>query len=164
MAVFLILFGFILAAWNSETVMGGMMGHHDESTGFPFGTLVALLGVLLFIVAIIIFRAMRPQERVLAQPVPYSSGQPRQQVESNGVTREDLHNLTLKLLNGDERKMYRLIMEGGGSVLQKDLVARGMFSGAKVTRLLDKLENKGLIVRERYGSTNRIRISDNLKE
>ena len=43
-------------------------------------------------------------------------------------------------------------------MLQKNIVAKRIFSQAKVTRLLDKLENRGLIVRERYGMTNKIRI------
>ena len=33
-----------------------------------------------------------------------------------------------------------------------------MFSKAKVTRVLDRLEAKGLVVRERSGMTNRVRI------
>jgi len=62
------------------------------------------------------------------------------------------------LLTGDERRMFGEIVESGGEVLQKDLVAKGSFSKAKVTRLLDKRERKGLIVRERYGATNKIKI------
>ena len=68
--------------------------------------------------------------------------------------------LALRLLTGDERKLYRRIVEAGGIVLQKDLVGAGLFSGSKVTRVLDRLEGKGLIQRERHGMTNRIRLSD----
>jgi len=68
--------------------------------------------------------------------------------------------LALRLLTGDERKLYRRIVEAGGTVLQKDLVGAGLFSGSKVTRILDRLEAKGLIQRERHGMTNRIRLSD----
>ncbi len=38
------------------------------------------------------------------------------------------------------------------------LVASGEFSKSKVTRLLDRLESRGLIVRERSGMTNRVRL------
>ena len=74
---------------------------------------------------------------------------------------EPISELTLvKLLGEDERRMYLEIRERGGEVLQRDLVALGTFSKAKVTRVLDKLESKGLIVRERSGMTNRVRIVD----
>jgi hypothetical protein len=68
--------------------------------------------------------------------------------------------LALRLLTGDERKLYRRVVEAGGIVLQKDLVGAGLFSGSKVTRVLDRLESKGLVQRERHGMTNRIRLSD----
>ena len=65
----------------------------------------------------------------------------------------------LKALEEDERRLYLLIREGGGQVLQRELVANGSFSKSKITRLLDKLERKGLVVRERSGATNRIRLT-----
>jgi uncharacterized membrane protein len=64
----------------------------------------------------------------------------------------------MKLLNRDERQMYLEIRNRGGTVLQRDLVALGLWSKAKVTRVLDKLEAKGIVVREAHGMTNRVRI------
>ena len=64
----------------------------------------------------------------------------------------------VKLLDEDERRMYLEIRERGGELLQRDLVALGTFSKSKVTRVLDKLERKGLVVRERHGMTNRVRL------
>lgn len=66
----------------------------------------------------------------------------------------------LRLLSEDERAVYRRLMHEGGEILQKDL--RGMlpFSGPKLTRVLDRLERKGLVVRERYGMTNRVRLKE----
>lgn len=58
----------------------------------------------------------------------------------------------------DELEIYLLIREEGGEMLQKNIVAKRIFSQAKVTRLLDKLENRGLIVRVRHGMTNKIRL------
>jgi hypothetical protein len=73
-------------------------------------------------------------------------------------------DIVLRLLAGDERRLYRRVVEAGGTMLQKDLVGAGPFSGSKVTRLLDRLEAKGLISRERHGMTNRIRLSDGWRE
>ena len=56
--------------------------------------------------------------------------------------------------------MYRTILNGGGEVLQKDLMEKAKMSNAKVTRMLDRLEGKGLIIRERHGMTNKVRINE----
>ena len=62
----------------------------------------------------------------------------------------------LHLLDGDKRKLFNEIVEAGGEILQSDLNANTGFSKAKVTRVLDYLELKGLIVRKSYGMTNKI--------
>lgn len=64
----------------------------------------------------------------------------------------------VKLLDGDERRMYLELRDHGGQMYQRDLVALRIFSKAKVTRVLDKLESKGLVVREAHGMTNRVRL------
>jgi len=64
----------------------------------------------------------------------------------------------VKLLDDDERRMYLELRDHGGQMFQRDLVALGVFSKAKVTRVLDKLEAKGLVVREAHGMTNRVRL------
>lgn len=69
----------------------------------------------------------------------------------------------VKLLDEDERRMYLEIRSHGGQMFQRDLVALGMFSKAKVTRVLDKLESKGLVVREAHGMTNRVRLTGAVK-
>ncbi len=66
----------------------------------------------------------------------------------------------VKLLGEDERRMYLELRNHGGQMYQRDLVALGVFSKAKVTRVLDKLEAKGLVVREAHGMTNRVRLTN----
>lgn len=74
-------------------------------------------------------------------------------------TGRELHEFVLRLLDGDERRLMRVILESRGDVLQRDLVAATAFSDAKVSRLLDRLEERGLVVRERQGMTNRVRVT-----
>jgi uncharacterized membrane protein len=64
----------------------------------------------------------------------------------------------LRMLSADELRLYEIIRDAGGELLQMHVVSAKIFSKAKVTRLLDKLEKRGLVVRERHGMTNRIRI------
>ena len=66
--------------------------------------------------------------------------------------------LVLRLLTGDERAMFKAIMDTGGEALQKDLMERTKMSNAKVSRILEKLEQKGVVSKERHGSTNKVRI------
>lgn len=67
-------------------------------------------------------------------------------------------SLVLRLLNGDERTIFRTIKESGGEVLQRDIVVTTKMSEAKVSRVLDRLVEKGLVVKERNGMGNKVRI------
>ena len=62
----------------------------------------------------------------------------------------------LRLLDGDKRKIFNEIVEAKGEILQSELHTKTGFSKAKITRILDYLEIKGLIVRKSYGMTNKI--------
>lgn len=73
----------------------------------------------------------------------------------------ELSDLAIRLLDGDEQRLMRMIVEAKGSILQRDLVRITTFSDAKVSRLLDRLERRGLIIRERHGMTNRVRLTLN---
>lgn len=69
------------------------------------------------------------------------------------------HNfLVLRLLTGDERTMFKAIMDSSGEALQKDLIVRTKMSNAKVSRVLGRLEEKGVVTKDRHGATNKIRI------
>ncbi|MDH3364603.1 MAG: hypothetical protein OEM29_01140 [Thermoplasmata archaeon] len=67
--------------------------------------------------------------------------------------------IILRLLTGDERIMFKAIMDAGGAALQKDLIKSTKMSNAKVSRVLDRLQEKGVITKDRHGSTNRVKIS-----
>jgi uncharacterized membrane protein len=62
----------------------------------------------------------------------------------------------LRLLDGDKRRIFEEIVEAKGEILQSELHTKTGFSKAKITRILDYLEVKDLIVRKSYGMTNKI--------
>ncbi|UCE92025.1 MAG: hypothetical protein JSV90_02470 [Methanobacteriota archaeon] len=66
--------------------------------------------------------------------------------------------LVLRLLSGDERTMYKAVMDAGGEALQKNLIKATGMSNAKVSRVLDRLDEKGVITKQRHGSTNLVKI------
>jgi DNA-binding MarR family transcriptional regulator len=79
----------------------------------------------------------------------------RERVEEEKIEEE---LLILRLLSGDERIVYQIILDAGGQILQKDLVARSKMSNSKVSRTIDRLDGRGVLVRERCGASNRLRI------
>ena len=101
-------------------------------------------------------RAPPPPEDAVTQ----AAESPKEETISPGPeerTRETY--LVLRLLTGDERTMYKAIMDAGGKALQKDLIKSTRMSNAKVSRVLDRLLEKGVISKERYGSTNMVKLS-----
>lgn len=90
------------------------------------------------------------QERAAAAPKPEEMPSPDEAAEKN--------YLILRLLMGDERVMFKAIMDSGGEALQKDLILKTKMSNAKVSRVLDKLAQKGVVTKERHGATNKVKI------
>jgi uncharacterized membrane protein len=140
-------------------MMGGMMGGGTGPAAEPGGLewVVLLVSVGFFLSAVVLL----VRGRSIGPPAPPASvSQPSvRPPEAVAPEAKPLPELTLvKLLDEDERRMYLEIRDHGGSILQRDLVELRTFSKAKVTRLLNKLERRGLVVRERHGMTNRVRI------
>src|SRR5574341_2320882 len=63
--------------------------------------------------------------------------------------------LAASILEGDEKVLFREIVDNDG-ILQRELVIKSGFSEPKVSRLLDKIERRGLIIRQRDGMGNRV--------
>lgn len=61
-------------------------------------------------------------------------------------------------LKPDEKKVFEEIINSNGEILQNALVLNSNLSKVKVTRILTRLESRGLISKERHGLTNRIKI------
>jgi uncharacterized membrane protein len=57
-------------------------------------------------------------------------------------------------LDADERKVVEALQEAGGSSFQSEVIKRLGYSKVKVSRILDKMEQKGLLERKRRGMAN----------
>ncbi len=151
----------------------GMHGDHwypANSGPSPLWWVLLVASLASFLVAagvLIRGRALRPAATSPppAIPAPASAPEPagpafRSSAGAHPASADEgLTELTLmKVLNGDERRIYLEVRGHGGVMTQKDLAGLGMFSKAKVSRVLDRLEAKGIVVRERNGMTNRVRI------
>jgi uncharacterized membrane protein len=65
--------------------------------------------------------------------------------------------LAANILEGDEKVLFQNVVDGG-MILQRELVLKSGFSEPKVSRLLDRLERRGLIIRQRNGMGNKVLI------
>ncbi|MBT4604717.1 hypothetical protein HOC01_03695 [archaeon] len=74
---------------------------------------------------------------------------------SKKISMSKKQETTLAMLEGDTRRMYLFILERE-YCLQKDLVYELGMPKVKVSRLLDKLSEKGIVQRISYGKTNKI--------
>ena len=59
-----------------------------------------------------------------------------------------------KTLNPDERKLYQIMIDSEGVMFQSELVEKSGYPKVKVSRLLDKMEARGLLERRRRGMAN----------
>jgi hypothetical protein len=62
----------------------------------------------------------------------------------------------LRQLTGDEKKVYETVVEAEGVMFQGELVEKSGFPKAKVSRILDRMEARGLIERKRRGMSNAV--------
>lgn len=61
---------------------------------------------------------------------------------------------SVKSFNDDEKKVYDVLVDAEGFIFQNDLIRKTGYSKVKISRILDKLEVKGIIERRRRGMAN----------
>jgi uncharacterized membrane protein len=177
----IILLGYAIFSQQPEEEVTPGMGDRQVYTSFDL-TLVVVSSFIIAVAIMFIFLreeyeplppSMKPylpppppkdergpavlQEAGPAAEKTVSEQQPPREADSEEKKRETY--LVLRLLTGDERTMFRTILDSGGEALQKDLMQRTKMSNAKVSRVLDRLVEKGVISKERHGSTNKVRIA-----
>jgi uncharacterized membrane protein len=149
---------------------GGHMGDITRTAYEALNIVLAILGTAMAAVSGTALIAPRmvagpPPRRSHEVPVTEATTGVAPAAEGEGVrtshtaTAPDDNRLILRLLTGDEREVFRLLVDAGGEQLQRDIVADSNMSDAKVSRVLDRLEEKGLVARERRGMGNMIRIA-----
>ena len=82
----------------------------------------------------------------------FAKDEERKPITPKKIEKRD-YSKVLKELSDDERHVMNKLIDAQGSVFQSDLVS-DVHTKVKVTRILDRLEGKGLIERKRRGMTN----------
>ncbi len=70
----------------------------------------------------------------------------------------------LKFLNYNENKVVKKLIENNGTVLQSDISRMPGMGKVKAHRILKDMKIKGIISMEKYGKTNRINLSEDVKK
>ena len=68
--------------------------------------------------------------------------------------KQDFKPIDLSKLDDMEKKIYGLLQQQEGSMYQSELAKETALSKVQVTRVLDKMESKGILGRQRRGMTN----------
>lgn len=61
----------------------------------------------------------------------------------------------------DEKKIYNIVIGSNGFIFQNDLIEKSGLNKVSMTRVLDKLEAKGLVERRRRGMSNVVVLKHN---
>ena len=74
-------------------------------------------------------------------------------------------NLSLKFLDGESEKLIvNSIIKNNGETFQSQIVKDTKLSRVKISRILKKLEGKGVIIKDQKGMTNKISLDEELKK
>jgi len=114
---------------------------HNSNNSWLF--LIAF-GVLFFSLGFGIYLVFADNHQLTQQTSPIKESE----------NKRDYKNVDLDSLDEEEKRLYNIIKDKDGSAYQSDLVKETDFSKVKITRVLDKLEHKGIIERKRRGMTN----------
>lgn len=104
------------------------------------------IAIIIFVVLTGVFLIFSKNEKIIEKIV-------KPQIEVTKVSKENYEDI-MKDLTESERQVFEIILDEDGTIFQSALVEKSGFSKVKVSRLLDKLEGKGLIDRRRRGMTN----------
>lgn len=77
---------------------------------------------------------------------------------NNLETNVEPYDIIFPLLKPDERRAITVLLDTGGAMQQNKLATVLNVSKVKATRILHGLEQKSLIIKERYGLTNMVRL------
>jgi len=99
---------------------------------------LGIVGILILVSFILIFA--KPQEKIILKT---------KMVEK----RLEKKKFDLSELKPEEKQVFKIIQENK-TIFQADLIEKTSFSKTKMSRIIDRLEGKGMVERKRRGMTN----------
>lgn len=148
-----LLIGFVTFSFNKalKDIVNMACSHGSECAMWgtiKFQTNISI-GIMIFIVIVGIYLVLFGKEEKIITKIKTV----KPQIEPEKTSKENYQKI-IKGLGGDEKIVFDKIIKSEGTIFQSDLVDKTSFPKVKVTRILDKLEGKGLVERRRRGMTN----------
>lgn len=148
-----ILIGFIVYSFNKalRNIVSSACSHGPECPMWgtiDFQTNVST-GIMIFVIIIGLYLVFFGREEKVITKI--RTVKPK--ISMQKVSKANYQKIMGKL-NEDEKLIFRKVIESEGTIFQSDLADKTNFPKVKVTRILDKLEGKGLVERKRRGMTN----------
>ena len=138
--VFTFLFNITLmgAVKNSCFIQHGDVKSCEMYDSVNYQTYFALgiIGVIIIISLFLIFS--KPNEKIIVRKIK------EKKIEKK---------IDLSGLRPEEKQIFNFVKENG-AIFQADLIEKTGFGKAKMSRIIDKLEGRGLVERKRRGMTN----------
>ena len=143
-SVLLIVFTFLF----NSTLMGAVKNscfiqHGDvkscemyDSVNYQTYFALGITGVIIIISLFLIFS--KPNEKIIVRKIK------EKKIEKK---------IDLSGLRPEEKQIFNFVKENG-AIFQADLIEKTGFGKAKMSRIIDKLEGRGLVERKRRGMTN----------
>ena len=143
-SVLLIVFTFLF----NSTLMGAVKNscfiqHGDvkscemyDSVNYQTYFALGIIGVIIIISLFLIFS--KPNEKIIVRKIK------EKKIEKK---------IDLSGLRPEEKQIFNFVKENG-AIFQADLIEKTGFGKAKMSRIIDKLEGRGLVERKRRGMTN----------
>ncbi|MBU5688392.1 MAG: MarR family transcriptional regulator [Candidatus Woesearchaeota archaeon] len=149
-----LLIGFIIYAFNRALteIVNTSCSHGPECPmwgSINFHTNISI-GIMIFVLLIGLYLFFFGQDEKIVKEVRVIRKSDKK--ESKNIPETSF--VQQKNLTYEEKFVIEKIIEAEGSILQSELVEKTNYSKVKITRILDKLEAKGLIERKRRGMTN----------
>lgn len=82
----------------------------------------------------------------------------------NDTTKNYCKTVLLKFLNYNENKIVKKLIENNGSMLQSEISRMPGIGKVKSHRILKDMKIKNIVSIEKYGKTNRINLSEDIKK
>lgn len=148
-----ILIGFIIYSFNTAmtTIVSTSCSHGSDCPMWgtiKFQTNVSI-AIMVFVIIIGLYLIFFGQEEIRITKIKTI----KQQIEPKNITKENYQKV-MSDLSSDEKIVLGKVIEAKGTIFQSDLVENTKFTKVKITRILDRLEGRGLIERKRRGMTN----------
>src|SRR3989338_6364148 len=143
-SILLIVFTFLF----NSTLMGAVKNscfiqHGDvkscemyDSVNYQTYFALGIIGVIIIISLFLIFS--KPNEKIIVRKIK------EKKIEKK---------IDLSGLRPEEKQIFNFVKENG-AIFQADLIEKTGFGKAKMSRIIDRLEGRGLVERKRRGMTN----------